>query len=268
MAKKIKIPNEHEQLYDSMKSVFEEMWCIKLKEICGIGSIRNFSDDNPLSILKVSDIQELLLPEMSFFGDENAAHEKIALFIESERASIDICCSIYASMQNKSVDSLSLKEVKYCLAFVIEDYLYRRLEERMNEQNLAEIAKIVKENATAEDFNESVAENYDKIDFGRKWNHTRTKSGAMLSLDELTAAGVEIEGDYADMLSSGDDNKMLEAFLKSLDDRSDRDLVEYLLRGYTQEQIAKSLGLASQSAVSKRIKKLHEKFEEFKEKYI
>ncbi len=264
MAEKKNVPTEHKELYANMKDVFADMWRIKIKELCNIGSMRNYSSDNPLSILQGSDIKNFLLPEMSFFNDPNSDPEKLAAFLDAERDTIKTIISEYAEYINKPEDELTFAEIKYCLGIAVEDYLYRKLEEHMKEQNIAEIVKIVRENATAEDFDNTVMENHDKIDFERKWHHTRTKVGTSLSLEDLTASGIEIE----DTASSGDSDKMLQAFVESLEDRQDRDLVEYLLRGYTQEKIARCLNLTSQGAVSKRINKLREKFEDFKEQYI
>ena len=97
-------------------------------------------------------------------------------------------------------------------------------------QNVPEILGVVKKLPAHEDFSESVKDNRDKIDFERKWDHTRTKTGAMLSLDELKkqeAAG-QTDIPSGEMSLPGDDAETLIRLFADTLDGKDREI--FLLR--------------------------------------
>ena len=52
---------------------------------------------------------------------------------------------------------------------------------------------------------------------------------------------------------------MIQDFLKTLD-KKDRTILKMMTDGYTQAEIAKALGMANNSGVSKRIAKLRSEF--------
>ena len=73
------------------------------------------------------------------------------------------------------------------------------------------------------------------------------------SLDESVPAGAEVDAEYA---------LLRDSFCSTLDDTDTRIL--YLLEdGKTQQEIAAVLGYKTPSAVSKRIRAIHKKYEEF-----
>ncbi len=266
MTEKIEVAPEYQEIYNVLKDDLHRLWRMAARYF-GL-NLDNYSSDHPIRILEEDITKNDLIRRCACFAEP----EKHPLFIRSvlayQRDVIAELCRRRAEKRNKSVEDLTDEEREEEMYHAFDYFILEAIFWELYDANAKEIIQITKENPTLEDFRETVFTNYDKIDFERKWNHTRTKSGSMLSLDELTASGVEIESDSVEMFYDGDADRMLEAFIKSLDDQSDRDLVKYLLMGCTQEQIAKSLGLSSQSAVSKRIKKLREKFEKFKEKYI
>lgn len=127
----------------------------------------------------------------------------------------------------------------------------------MQSQSVPEILGVAKKNSAHEDFNPNVAENRDKIDFDRKWNHTRTKLGAPLSLDELAASNPSALEDGRSIFETGDEEyeTLEKQFLDTLNG-TDREI--YLMRkqGCTQAEIAERLGYKSHSAVTKRMEKM------------
>ncbi|MGM9636589.1 MAG: hypothetical protein ACI3YK_01235, partial [Eubacteriales bacterium] len=124
----------------------------------------------------------------------------------------------------------------------------------MQSQSVPEILGVAKKNGAHEDFNLSIAENRDKIDFDRKWDHIRTKLGKPLSLDELAVSDPSALENGRSMFDSSDDEyEALEnQFLDTLNG-ADREI--YLMRkqGLTQKEIAERLGYKSHSAVTKRM---------------
>ena len=93
-----------------------------------------------------------------------------------------------------------------------------------------------------------------KIDFHRKWYHTRAK------VKVLDFAQVDEPSYYPhDNIDSRLD---VERFTSSLDYKNKR-IVRLLLEGYTQVEIAEMIGFANHSGVCKRIKKIGEAFLEY-----
>ena len=99
-----------------------------------------------------------------------------------------------------------------------------------------------------------------RIDFYRKWYHSRAK---------IQASFVGSKDDWDALAESASDpwgkvNFWLdfENFKKSLS-AVDRQIFEMLFCGYTQNRIAAHLGYANHSAVSKRAKKIAEKYREY-----
>jgi hypothetical protein len=133
------------------------------------------------------------------------------------------------------------------------------------------------ESPAAEEFDESVFQNYDKIDFERQWYHLRTKIGNLLSLTPEMMEGIPssttdiaTESILLGMIpvETGDElyRQLLRAFMDSLDNDIDRKILYLRDQGATQEEIAAALGYANHSAVAKRMKKLKEQFHAFMDK--
>ena len=93
-----------------------------------------------------------------------------------------------------------------------------------------------------------------KMDFHRKWYHTRAKVKVLdfIQVDEPSYYPYE-----------GIDSRLdVERFSSRLDYKNQR-IVKLLLAGYTQVEIAQKLGFANHSGVSKRIKKIGAEFLEY-----
>ena len=145
-------------------------------------------------------------------------------------------------------------------------YIVPRAVERMGLQGTIDT---VKEFVCFEDFNSGYSTN--KMDFFRKWYHTRTKHPQM-SLDEYTEEykdqynGYSMERDVAneeipfeDFVISKVDTEL---FISKLSDR-DQQIIKSRLEGKTYEKIAAEVGFKTHSAVLKRIKKIGEEYQKF-----
>lgn len=123
----------------------------------------------------------------------------------------------------------------------------------MDVMQFRELAKQVQSTPAAEDFSFK-QQNYPRIDFERKWYHTRAKT-TVESIEDLDQHSVLSE-DVEDVVFS---NMRIKNFWNSLNDE-DKMILHLTMQGLTQKEIAIKLGFADHSAVSKRIKKLKEKF--------
>ena len=137
----------------------------------------------------------------------------------------------------------------------------------MHRYNLQALLDTVKQNRCAEDFDDRYSTQ--KIDFIRKWYHTRTKH-PQISLDEFQRAYAEEHNDtwwdvpdtQQDMEQTGVDCADADLFIQALDPK-DLEILQLRNKGHSLEEIAQMLGYKTHSAVLKRIQNLGEKYQEF-----
>ena len=137
----------------------------------------------------------------------------------------------------------------------------------MHRYNLKALLDTVKQNRCAEDFDDRYSTQ--KIDFIRKWYHTRTKH-PQVSLEEFQQAYAEEHNDtWWDVPDAQQDMEQMvvdcadaELFIQALDPK-DLEILQLRSKGHSLEEIAEMLGYKTHSAVLKRIQKLGEKYQEF-----
>lgn len=131
-------------------------------------------------------------------------------------------------------------------------------------QNVPEIMDICTEFPAFADFNPG-KRTKESINNYRKWHHTQTEVGSMLSLDvvlEDTCPDPEAERAIERVINDVAYVQLRESFYATLNDL-DKEIFCLRERGYSQTEIARILGFESQGTVSKRLRKLKEKFQEF-----
>lgn len=101
-----------------------------------------------------------------------------------------------------------------------------------------------------------------KIDFYRKWGHTRAK------VKVISITQVDDDQPYYNPYPNIDQRLEIERFLTTIDKKKDKikinkTIVLMLLAGYTQAEIAEKLGYSNHTAVCKRIKRIGEKYREY-----
>lgn len=103
-----------------------------------------------------------------------------------------------------------------------------------------------------------------KKEFMRKWSHSRTSVGAMLSLDQLMEdAPDSITAETTSFEEEVIESAAFEAFITTLSER-DRQIIQFKADGFTLKEIAAKVGYQNHSAVSKRINIISEKFAEYR----
>jgi hypothetical protein len=131
----------------------------------------------------------------------------------------------------------------------------------MEKYNMYEIIEAAKEFRCFEDFdNRSSTE---KIDFYRKWYHTRSKVGTMLSLEKIKKE--DEEGDYEpeDISAAYEDKVISEDYCQRFKERlseKDMKILELRVDGFTYEEIAERLGYKNHSGVLKRMRAIKKEF--------
>lgn len=103
-----------------------------------------------------------------------------------------------------------------------------------------------------------------KKDFMRKWSHSRTSVGAMLSLDQLMEdAPDSITSESVSFEEEVIESAVFEAFTTILSER-DQQILQLKADGFTLKEIAAKVGYQNHSAVSKRINIISGKIAEYR----
>ena len=140
--------------------------------------------------------------------------------------------------------------------------LHNAVETAMKTMSYEETAKVIQGTPTYEDFNHSKKNNYRAKDFDRKLNHTRTKLDvvSMTDLEDEDNAKKGIPDTRTDTAGTAIANMRQDAFWSAISE-DDKNLLRLRMNGKTQDEIAKELGYKTHSAVTKRLQKLKEIFE-------
>ena len=138
----------------------------------------------------------------------------------------------------------------------------------MKQYNIDKVIEVIKENRCFEDFVDNWESNQ-KIDFTRKWYHTRTKHPTV-SLDaEIEQYAKYNDGrelDFEDVSANAEEQVISEVMIKQFMDslsEKDRKILNMSMEGYSQKEIAEQLGYKNHSGVQKRITKIGLAYQEF-----
>ena len=151
-----------------------------------------------------------------------------------------------------------IEEISFHMSNIVQSAVKRH--------DLQAILDTEKEYRCFEDFD--YRESNQKIDFIRKWYHTRTKH-PQISLEgyqeQLKTYYDDVEWEIPDPISSFEEEVEarvdVNKFLSKIDDK-DKQILQMRAEGYTNQEIADRLGYKTHSAVVKRIKKLGKKYQE------
>lgn len=138
-----------------------------------------------------------------------------------------------------------------------DDFLNNAVNTMLNVMEYDKFAEIVRLNSDEKDFNEKIANNYRLKDHVRRWEHTKDKKKNILTPDpnaELREPPKLVEDEAIG-------NVLVEQFMATLDE-TDYKIFSLKLLGYTQNEIAKEIGFSSNSAVSKRLADMEQRFKE------
>lgn len=259
---------EQNQIYVKAKKHFRSSWNEQMKLLTGKGSLLGFSSDAPVRHLEKSNEQLIAGTVMEILADETLSEIIIDSVLESFEDEIAFEIANYAEEQNKSVDEITEEEYELVFDRFADIFLATMMNLLLQVESVPGIMDVSKKNATHEDFSNS-ASNFDKIDFERKWDHTRTKIGNMESLERYKNLEHESPDSVSEILSDEEQQaniesiEIIKSFYDYLGDDTDIKIFKLNANGYTQKEIAEQLGFKTHSAVGKRLKKIEEKRIEF-----
>ena len=185
-------------------------------------------------------------------------------------------CVVYSYMKHTNLPSMKTAIAYGCKqvdAFE-DEFLSRMMQLLLQVQRVPKIYKYLSKNGAHEDFDEDVHENYNKITFYRKWDHLRTKIGKPVPLTQelmetIPATSGQLTTDSIDLgLVIADTSEevyhnLLNAFIDTLDNDVDRQIMYMRADGKTQSEIAEALGYANHTPVTKRLQRLKQQYQLF-----
>jgi hypothetical protein len=179
---------------------------------------------------------------------------------------ISSALSTYAESVGRSCDDLTDEEVETVIALCADQLQGNAVNLLMQTENVPELLSELKLMQTHEDFSEDTIENWDKIDFDRKWDHTRTRIGRLLSAEDIEPdvleRGQNVLDDGAEYSVEEQifEQQLEEAFMAALDS-TELEICRLRQLHYTQTEIAEALEYKTHSAITKRFAKMREKFD-------
>lgn len=257
-----KATDAQNQIFMKAKRFFSEEWDQQQKAMGGKGSLRNFSDTYPLRVLERAN-EDLIAGTVTQILSDPDLTDRIFTSLEP---SILSALSVYAASIGKDCNDLSEEEVEMGIAQFAGELQGNAVNLLMRTENVPELLGELKLMETHEDFSEDTLENWDKIDFDRKWDHTRTRIGRLLSAEDVELDALERgqnvldDGEEYSVEERVFEQQLEEAFMATLDS-TELEICRLRKLHYTQTEIAEALGYKTHSAIAKRLAKMREKFD-------
>lgn len=253
------------RIYAKAKKFFAQSWLKLLPETGNKRSMRNFSKNYPPSCLKEGDAAYIADMVAEIMGDEKQFKASIDKFFFDLQEPLEAGLRACAKAHGKTPEELTDEEIEDVVDKLAGLFMEEMINTLMTAQKTSEIFAALHKGETKltahEDFNDSVCENHDKINFLKRWTHSDTQLGAALSLEEVMAT----DRDAADFFSPAESTEeaymeLRNGFLATLPE-DDRAIFIMRENGKTQKEIAETLGYKTHSAVTKRLQAMREQFE-------
>lgn len=233
------MPGGEVEFLEYIKGFMDEHWEAHSQEM-GLSSTNNYGKDNPLIAMR-DNLEALVSTTV------------LELLTEKQDTAAKILEQYFRDPD---------------LEQKVDAFLHNAVGTTMQVMDYPRLVQVMKEIPTYEDFNHDNKNNRPRIDFHRKWEHSRAKI-KVTSLDETDEA-VDDEGEplyspVADESVNVEEQAFSELkvreFWASLND-DEQHLLQLKMDGLTTQDIAAELGLKTHSAVVKRLQKLKKKYDE------
>ena len=256
--------DEQNRVYIKAKKYFLSSWNKQMKLLTGKGSLINFTSNAPVRCLEEATENLVAGAVMEILADETLCERIIDSMLTVLEGDIIAELEKYAKAHNKSVEDLTEEEFVFVFDQFANLFLSVMMNKLMQVESVPDILGVSKEIGVHEDFAHTTNTNYDKVDFKRQWDHTRSRVGEMESLDQIektehTAPESATEFTDEDPQAHIEMVETIKEFYAFLGDETDIKIFKLNADGYTQKQIAECLGFKTHSAGGKRLKKIEEK---------
>lgn len=204
------------QIYAKAKKFFAQSWLKLLPETGNKRSMRNFSKNYPLNCLKEGDAEYIADMVAQIMGDEKRFKSSVDKFFSDLQEPLEAGLKACAKAHGKTPEELTDEEIEDVVDKLAGLFMEEMINALMTAQKTPEIFAALHKGETKltahEDFNDSVCENHDKINFLKRWTHSDTQLGAALSLEEAMASDMDAVENAADFFSSAESTE--EAYME------------------------------------------------------
>ena len=257
------------QIYAKAKKFFARSWLKLLPETGNKRSMRNFSKNYPLNCLKEGDSAYIADMVAQIMGDEEQFKASVDKFFSDLQEPLEAGFKACAKAHGKIPEELTDEEIEDVVDKLAGLFMEEMINALMTAQKTPEIFAALHKGDTKltahEDFNDSLCENHDKINFLKRWTHSDTQLGAALSIEAVMASNMDAVESATDFFSPVESTEeaymeLRNGFLATL---SEDDRVIFIMRenGKTQKEVAEALGYKTHSAVTKRLQAMRGQFE-------
>ncbi len=261
-------PEDQNRVYIKAKKYFLSSWNKQMKLLTGKGSLINFTSNAPVRCLEEANENLVAGAVMEILTNETLCERIIDSMLTALEGDITAELEKYAKAHNKTVEELTETEFAFVFDQFVDIFLGVMMNKLMQVESVPDILGVSKEIGAHEDFANTTNTNYDKVDFNRQWDHTRTRAGEMESLnqmEDIEHKTPELATEFADEDPQAHLEMMetIKEFYAFLGDETDIKIFKLKANGYTQKQIAERLGFKTHSAIGKRLKKIEDKQKAF-----
>ncbi|MCR5636696.1 MAG: helix-turn-helix domain-containing protein [Clostridiales bacterium] len=265
---KTTLSGEKAKVYQKAKDIFSKYWLNNLKGIGIKRMMKNFSREYPIKLLQSADGDFFTEEIAEMYTDTEQFDKAVEQFLEMYEDQIYAGLDAYCQSFGKKAEDLTDEEIGFVVEKVSDVLNEELIKVMMLGQQVPEVYETTRKIRTHEDFSKAIEGNYDLINFHNKWTHCKTKLGAPLFFSELSlneATGIEGARNFfasADQHTQKEYEEIRDIFADSLNS-TDREIYYMREQGYTLAEIACRLGYKTHSAISKRLKAIFEKYNEF-----
>ena len=118
-------------------------------------------------------------------SDEDRFQNIMESVFSSFQNELQASASKLAEQNGKTVDELTDEEISLVIDSFSDELLASMMRKFLQTQSVPEILRVLKTDRAHEDYNPSVRENHDQIDFIRHWDHSRSRVGQMFCFDDM-----------------------------------------------------------------------------------
>lgn len=264
---------ERTERFQKIREYFEAAWSDQLKVLTG-KSMQNFTEHSAVGSLEKSEGNLIAGTLVDALENEQQTEMMLDLGLQVLQEPLEMELEQLAMVQGKALEELSEEEFGAVLAQLSDQFLDKMMNLLLQTQNIEQWMEFTKKTPAHEDFNEKIFLNFDKINFERRWDHLRTRIGRLFELDEEIAEtycdpNSERPLDAVDMgLGPAETDEeaceqLLSAFIATVQDPVDQEILYLRARGWKQKEIAEYLQFKDHSNVCKRLTKLQEQCHAF-----
>ena len=264
---------ERTERFQKIREYFEAAWSDQLKVLTG-KSMQNFTEHSAVGSLEKSEGNLVAGTLVDVLENEQQAEMLLELGLQVLREPLEMELEQLALAQGKAPEELSEEEFSVVLAQLSDQFLGKMMNLLLQTQDIEQWMEFTKQTPVHEDFNEKILLNFDKINFERRWDHLRTRIGRLFELDEAIAEtycdpNSERPLDAVDMgLGPAETDEeaceqLLSAFIATVQDPVDQEILYLRARGWKQKEIAEHLQFKDHTNVCKRLTKLQEQCHAF-----